>query len=430
MPAQGRRGGGGTRPVTQSQRLWRILAGMTAAPPNADREALKAHAILGTFFVAATLIAYFAMADWRAGFPRDGSTLVIGRDFLNFWMYGRAAWMPEPGQWYDVVAYQRELAALVGNGYPGQNWSYPPSIMLLTAPFGSLGYLPALLLWTLLGLAAFVPVVWRYLTGRHALIAALFAPAAILGLISGQISFFATAIMLGAFAWLDRRPIAAGVLIGLLTIKPQLGVLFPVMLIASGRWRVFAAASATALALVVVSAWLFGGQAWIDFFTRGLPVQNLVLSDPEGITTPYFPTVFMNLRGVGLGYDAAMAVQFAFAAVAAAIVAWAFRYRANADARQLEAIFYACSILAVPYMLSYGTIALALAALALLQAGTLDARGRLLVQLVYWLPLIQIGLGTFDIPGPALIPFAFAGYLAMRLKNTPAAAPAALLRPA
>ena len=45
-------------------------------------------------------------------------------------------------------------------------------------------------------------------------------------------------MLITIFAWLDRRPVAAGVLIGLLTLKPQLGILFPVMLIASARWRV------------------------------------------------------------------------------------------------------------------------------------------------------------------------------------------------
>jgi hypothetical protein len=400
------------------------------APSPAHREALKACAILGTFFFVATLGVYLANADWRADFPRDGSTLVIGRDFLNFWMYGRAATTPNPGHWYDVVAYQRDLAALVGEGYPGQNFSYPPSIMLLMAPFGALGYLPALACWTLLGLLVFTPVAWRYLPDRRAFIAAMFAPATIFGLISGQVSFLATALVLGAFAWLDRRPVAAGVLIGLLTIKPQLGLLFPVMLIASGRWRVFAAASATALALVIVSAWLFGVQSWIDFVTRGLPVQNQVLFDPEGIAAPFFPTIYMNLRSIAVGYDTAMAIQGAVALAAAAVVGWAFQFRAGANPRQLEALFYACSVLAVPYLLSYSTAALAMSGLALLVAGRLDARGRLIVQLVFWLPLIQIGFGTFGVPGPALIPLALVLYLLPRLKNTPANAPAAVLRAA
>jgi hypothetical protein len=190
------------------------------------------------------------------------------------------------------------------------------------------------------------------------------------------------------------------------------------MLIASGRWRVFVIATITTLGLVALSAVLFGTQVWIDFITQGLPAQNMVLADPRGIATPFYPTVFMNLRGVGLGYAPAMAVQLGFAIAAVAGVAWAFRYHADADPRLLFALFVACSISAVPYLLVYDTLALSFAALALLAGNTLDTRGAWLARLVYWLPLLQIGLGTLHIPGPALIAPLFALYIAQRLAKS------------
>jgi hypothetical protein len=67
-------------------------------------------------------------------------------------------------------------------------------------------------------------------------------------------------MLIGIFAFLDRRPLLAGLLVGLLTIKPQLGVLIPVLLIASGRWRVFTVATVTALALAAAAVMLFGMQ--------------------------------------------------------------------------------------------------------------------------------------------------------------------------
>jgi len=68
------------------------------------------------------------------------------------------------------------------------------------------------------------------------------------------------------------------------------------MLIASARWRVFASATITALALAAATALVFGPQVWIDFIAKGLPTNNLVLADPERIATPFYPTIFMNLR--------------------------------------------------------------------------------------------------------------------------------------
>ncbi len=74
-------------------------------------------------------------------------------------------------------------------------------------------------------------------------------------------------------------------------------------------------------------------------------------------------------------------------------------------------------------MLVYDTLPLCVAAIALLAGGLLDSRGRLLARLVFWLPLLQIGLGSVSIPGPALIAPAFAICLFLQIKNAPAARP-------
>ena len=62
------------------------------------------------------------------------------------------------------------------------------------------------------------------------------------------------------------------------------------MLIASGRWRVFASAALTTLVIAGATALVFGPQVWIDFLTKGLAANNLVLTDPERIATPFYPT--------------------------------------------------------------------------------------------------------------------------------------------
>ncbi len=384
-------------------------------------ETIRALGVLGAFFFAVAVIGYVCTVSW-SDIPRDGTSLVVGRDFLNFWMFGRAAPTPDPSRFYDIAEYNRALEALLGPGYPGQNWSYPPSIMFIAAPFGQFGYLAALLIWTLLGGALFFTVARHRVADNRLLAALVLSPAAVLCVISGQSSLISAAMLVTIFLWLDRRPIAAGVLIGLLTLKPQLGILFPVMLIASARWRVFTSAAMTTLALVAATAIIFGPQVWVDFATKGLAANNLVLADPERIATPFYPTIYMNLRGIDLPYSAAMAVQLSVSALAVAAAAWAFRMRREADPLLLTALFLACSVCAVPYLLSYDTLGLSFAALLLLGAGSLDASGRRLVQLVYWLPLLQIGLGNLHVPGPALIAPAFAAYALMRLRASPVAA--------
>jgi hypothetical protein len=391
------------------------IAATSATASADDHGTIRLLTITGSAFAGLTAIFYIWKMSWSAPFPRDATTLVVGRDFLNFWMYGRAAWLPDPSRFYDPQLYNTALSALLGPDYPGQNWSYPPSIMLFAAPFGRIGYAPALLCWTVLGFGIFVWTLRRQIRDNRLLIPILCSPAAVFCLISGQSSLLTAAMLLTIMALIDRRPVVAGILIGLLTLKPQLGLLFPVILVASGRWRVFAAASVTALLLVAITTAVFGPQVWIDFVQQGLPAQNLVLSDPDRIGTRFYPTIFMNARGAAASYTLAMTVQAAFTAFAIGAVFFAYRYRKNAEPQLLSALFFACSICAVPYMLSYDTVTITCLAVVLLATGKLDALGQIIAKLVYWLPLIQMIFGQYHIPGPALIPPAFAVFLLMLL---------------
>jgi len=389
---------------------------MRTEHPAPDSRALRPFLVLGAFFVVAVTGYYIYALSFMGPIPRDGSSLVVGRDFLNFWMYGRAAFMSEPGHWYDVAAYQRELAGFLGGDYPGQNWSYPPTIMLLMAPFGRLPYLPALLVWSIAGIAVFALALWRQYQDRALLLALLLSPAAIFGLMSGQLALFVTAIILSVFACVDRRPLLAGCLIALLSVKPQLALLFPVMLLAGGYRRAFFAAAIATLAIVAITALVFGPQVWIDYVVRALPTQNLVMTDAAGIATPFYPTVFMNLRGISASYAVAMAVQGVVAVAAIIAVIWGFKAHRRAAPHLLLTLFTAASISTLPYLLVYDTLPLAVAALAWLACEKLDGRGQVLARLVYWLPLLQIGLGTWHIPGAALIPPAMVVYAVLRLR--------------
>jgi hypothetical protein len=385
-----------------------------------DREFFRDLTWLAVVMFAIAAIGYLATVNWSTAFPRDSSTLIVGRDFLNIWMYGRAAFEPDPGRFYDIATYNRELEALLGPGYPGQNWPNPPSFFLISLPFGALSFYKALSCWLALGVAMFVTAARREVADWRVLIPVVFSPAAMFCLISGQSSFLSGAALIMIFVWLDRRPIIAGVLIGLLTVKPQLGLLFPFMLVASGRWRVFGSAAVTAMALVALSAVLFGPQVWVDFVTKSLPNQREVLSDPSVLTAPFHATVFMNLRGLGASYDLGMAIQGIFALLAIGAVMWAFRFAGDRDAGELRALFFACAACTSPYLGIYDLLPLTFAATALLASGRLDQAGRRLVQLVFWLPVLQLAFGELRIPGPALIAPAFAAYLLMRLRARPA----------
>jgi hypothetical protein len=55
-------------------------------PADVNRDAVQAFVVLGALAFAGTALAYLVTISWVAPIPRDSTGLVVGRDFLNFWM--------------------------------------------------------------------------------------------------------------------------------------------------------------------------------------------------------------------------------------------------------------------------------------------------------------------------------------------------------
>jgi Glycosyltransferase family 87 len=95
----------------------------------------------------------------------------------------------------------------------------------------------------------------------------------------GQNGFLTAALLGAALVQLDRRPFIAGNLFGLLAYKPQFGLMIPLALAASGRWRSFAAAATTVAVLAVATTIAFGPHVWQAFldstrFTRLVALEQ------------------------------------------------------------------------------------------------------------------------------------------------------------
>src|SRR6185312_13844103 len=75
---------------------------------------------------------------------------------------------------------------------------------------------------------------------------ALAIPMAFINALVGQNGFLTAALIGGTLYLIPIRPVLAGICLGLLTYKPQYGLLFPIALIVAGQWRVFVSAGITA----------------------------------------------------------------------------------------------------------------------------------------------------------------------------------------
>ena len=184
-------------------------------------------------------------------------------DFYALWSSAIVTHDGAPSLNYDADALHLRQIALGMNPHEYNPFPYPPTFLLVLAPLGALGRAAAFLLFMSTSLALYV---WAMAGGRALrwpwILGALCAPATGVTLISGQTGFLSGALMVGGLRLAASRPILSGILLGLLTFKPQLGVLVPIALVAAGLWRTIASAVVTVAVCMLASSLAFGFEIW------------------------------------------------------------------------------------------------------------------------------------------------------------------------
>jgi len=181
-------------------------------------------------------------------------------------------------------------------------------------------------------------------------------PAVFINLGQGHNGFLSAALIGAALVMLVERPILAGVLIGCLAYKPQFGLLIPLVLIATGRWRVFAAAAVTVALLALAVTLAFGVEIWTAFLASTQFTRTVVL-EQGGTGWHKIQSVFSWVRLWGGGVMLAYAMQAVVTILAAAALVWLWRSRA-AFPLKAAALIVGC-VLATPYSLDYDLMLLA-----------------------------------------------------------------------
>jgi hypothetical protein len=304
-------------------------------------------------------ICTLAIAGWIAVsdglIDRNGKPL--GTDFSNVYAAGSLTWQGRPAEAYQpALQHAEEQAVFSGREVPFYGWLYPPFFFSVAFLVASLPYAWGLAIWLAASLAAYLAAMRAILPRPETLLIAAAFPAVFINIGHGQNGFLTAALLGGALHWLDRRPWLAGVLIGLLSYKPQFGVLIPVALLAGGRWSTIGAAVATIAALLAVSFVTLGGGVWHAFADSMTFTQTVVL-EQGGIGWEKIQSVFSAMRMWGAGVHLAYAVQIALALMLAASLAWL--WQSNAEFELKASALATASLLATPYVLDYDLVALA-----------------------------------------------------------------------
>src|SRR5580693_8947577 len=233
------------------------------APTIASEHSAIPAPLLNACFVLFVINAvFFPVAFSAHGWIFDEKGLGIPTDFVNVWSAGRLVLDGHPALAYDWDIQKGVQVAVLGQSYEGNfAWHYPPPFLFVAAVLAHFPYAVAYVGWAA---ASFLPYLaaMRAIVGRWfgLLLAAAF-PVVFTNTLVGQNGFLTASLIGGTLVLMPRWPVLSGICLGLLSYKPQYGLLFPLVLIAAAQWRVFFTAAAVAAAMALASWFAFGTES-------------------------------------------------------------------------------------------------------------------------------------------------------------------------
>jgi alpha-1,2-mannosyltransferase len=326
-----------------------------------------------------------------------------GTDYVQFYVMGSLVLEGRADALYDGDAHLAEGRRVIDPGLPvyASHPNYSPHVALAFAPLALLPWewsLALFLVLTTLCYGVGVWLIWRECPalrthGSRVLVLAAASPLFFAQLRYGQTSAFALLFWSLAFVALCRnRPFLAGIVLGCLAYKPQMGIVVGVVFLAARQWQAVAGALSAVAAQLVV-AWLATGWTTMDQYFRELGTLALNPSLVE-----IYPSEIHSLRGFfqllipSTPMVTACYLVTLVAVLAVAVRSWSGSGPLPVRVGQLVLL----SVLASPHLISYDLLLLTLPLLLLADWGLrnrdhpLGGRVSLLLVLVYFSPFSGI----------------------------------------
>jgi hypothetical protein len=318
--------------------------------------------VIGMATVVATSNGYL---DWR-GHP-------IGTDFANVYAAGTYVLEGRPDAPFDPALQHAREQQIFGENVPFYGWHYPPFFLFVATALALMPYGIALVVWQLVTFLLYILSI-RTILSLHKpppgsppssetptvdplwlLFAAAF-PAVLINVGHGHNGFLTAALMGGALALLDRRPGLAGILFGLLSYKPQFGLMIPLVLAFTHRWRTFGFATLTVTGLVVASTLAFGPHIW-SAFAASTEFSRAVVLEVGGTGWHKIQSVFSWVRMWGGSIALAYALHTAVVIVLG--IGLVRLWRSDRPYPLKAGALIIASLLSTPYVLDYDMMVLA-----------------------------------------------------------------------
>lgn len=278
-------------------------------------------------------------------------------------------------------------------------WYYPPQFLMVTLPLASISYAMSYLAFSACSLALFIYAALTISKNGFA-IALIACPAVFLNLASGQNGLLTASLAALALHYLDKRPLLSGGLMGLLCIKPQLLILFPIVLVCARQWRVLLAFVISSLCFALSSTLLLGMEVWPAFLNGLAEAQHYLETD---IPLARMPTVFALIRQAGGSLPMAYAghALIALIALATLLQIWSrsqcLKIRGSA--------LVAATLLISPYLFDYDLVWYALPIAWIYQLGSRHGwrYGERLILCLAWMLLLYIKLILYVLTGKVIL---------------------------
>lgn len=376
------------------------------ATSSADFPALPKWFALFLFAFCVANLVWLVTALTTGSWLWDTAGRLISTDFLNVYAAGKLALSGAPASAYDWPTHKQLEIQILGYDFKGYyGWHYPPFYLFVAAALAMLPYAVAHAGWSAISFAPFVAAMRTSAGGKTGFLLALSAPALAANVLVGQNGFLTAALIGFTLAFLDKRPVLAGICLGLLTYKPHFGILFPVALAAAGYWRAFIAASVTAVILTLASILAFGIEPWLAFL-RWLPVTSNAFLSEGRAEIEKMQSLFALLRTLGAAEWIAWSAQIALSGAIACAV-WKI-WRSREHAFDLKAAALGAGVLlATPYIYLYDMVAITVPIAFLVSLGM--SRGFLR----YEIPAIAAAMLLVAIFPFVKLPVGFAASLAV-----------------
>lgn len=202
----------------------------------------------------------------------------LGTDFLAYYTGSQLALDGKAETAYDYPKFRETQTDIMGTVPPSLYWLYPPTYFLFILPLALFPYITAWIGWLFLTGVGYCAIIKKIFPDTLTLIITLAFPGTLQNILQGQNGFLSAFLIGGGLLLLPSRPLAAGILLGMMTYKPHLSLLLPVALIANRQWLALSGFLVGSLGLISASVVTFGPDIWVVYMKHLLYAAHVLQS--------------------------------------------------------------------------------------------------------------------------------------------------------